>query len=65
MCGKALSLQLLIQRFNICIQWVLVERMEGVSLNGEEVDLHGVENAEENRPGGYHPLTPGDVLGGR
>ena len=35
------------------------------NFNGEEVDINGVENLEEYRPGGYHPVTPGDVLGGR
>ena len=40
---------------------------EGASsnFNGGEVDFNGVENLEEYRPGGYHPVTPGDVLGGR
>ena len=51
-----------------------MERMEGVGSadeasgnldNGGEVDLNGVENAEEYRPGGFHPVNPGDVLGGR
>ena len=40
---------------------------EGAASNfkGGEVDFNGVENLEEYRPGGYHPVTPGDVLGGR
>ena len=40
---------------------------EGASCNfkGGEVDINGVEDLEEYRPGGYHPVTPGDVLGGR
>ena len=34
--------------------------MEGVGIG-----VTDVENLEEYRPGGYHPVTPGDVLGGR
>ena len=37
----------------------------GCSFTGGEVDINGVENVEEYRPGGYHPVAPGDVLGGR
>ena len=31
----------------------------------DEVDIIGVENAEEYGPGGYHPISKGDILGGR
>ena len=37
----------------------------GCNFKGGEVDINGVENVEEYRPGGYHPVAPGDVLGGR
>ena len=37
----------------------------GCNFKGGEVDINGVENGEEYRPGGYHPVAPGDVLGGR
>ena len=52
-----------------------MKKMEGVGAtaqkapvnpnDGRKVDLNGMENAEEYRPGGYHPVTPGDILGGR
>ena len=31
----------------------------------DEIDIIGVENAEEYGPGGYHPISKGDILGGR
>ena len=37
----------------------------GCNFKGGEVDINGVENVEEYRPGGYHPVALGDVLGGR
>ena len=37
----------------------------GGNPKGGKIDLNDVENAEEYQPGGYHPITPGDVLGGR
>ena len=44
---------------------VVTAEEAGGNLKGGKVDLNGAENAEEYRPGGYHPVTPGDVLGGR
>ena len=44
---------------------VVTAEEAGGNLEGGKVDLNGVENAEEYRPGGYHPVAPGDVLGGR
>jgi len=40
---------------------------EGATGNhtGKEVDINGEENIQEYRPGGYHPVNPGDILGGR
>ena len=32
---------------------------------GDDVDIFGVENAAEYRPGGYHPVASGDILAGR
>ena len=38
---------------------------EGALGKGGDVDIIGVENAAEYRPGGYHPVALGDVLAGR
>ena len=65
-----------IQRFQHIYQVRNCGGMEGVSggvtdeeaacnPEGPEADINGVENAEEYRPGGYHPVALGDVLGGR
>ena len=60
-----------------CSSRELVKKMESIGSvataqrapvnlkNGGKVDLNGMENAEEYRPGGYHPVTPGNILGGR
>ena len=65
-----------IQRFQHIYQVRNCGGMEGVSsgvtdegagcnFEGPKGDINGVENVEEYRPGGYHPVAPGDVLGGR
>ena len=80
MCGKALVLHsLTINSFRDLYLVGACGEMEGASSSGvtpgeaagnlatnrRDADLIGVENAEEYRPGGYHPVAVGDILAGR